>query len=590
MHGRGAERRAPRRRAAGDSALLQFAIAGLKNGAIYALVALGFTIVYAATDAINFAQGEFYMLGGMFGVFCSRGSGCRCLLAALVAVAAHAPASAWSSSSSPSGRGGTPTRSPSSSSPSAARVLLSSLARHVFGPDELSLPAVHAGAVARRSSGRPSSARRCGCGGPRARGRVALSVLLTADDVSGARCAPRRSTATRRASWASTRARLVTVSFALAAALGALAGVAVDAAHADRVRRRRERSASRASPPRSSAVSATRWRPSPAGSLLGLLESMSVAFISSTYKDAIALVVLLLVLFVRPVRSVRRHARARRCEHGCAGRRAGARVDAECGRPSLAAAVLAVPLVVTDTYLLKVLTFVGINVIVVVGLSLLFGYAGQISLGHAAFFGLGAYTCGVLTTHHGWPWRGRRRGRSRAVGARRASARAADAAPEGPLPGHGDARLRRDHGRSPSARLRLDHRRPSTASRASRSRRSAAGSCRRPPANYLLVAAVVVASTRSRPTWCASRPGRALRALHGSEAGARACGVDVSRAKVQVFAVSAGWRVSRARCTRTSSASSRRSTSALGLSIMLVAMVALGGMGSLAGAVVAARC
>lgn len=50
-------------------ALLQFLVAGLKNGSIYALVALGFTIVYAATGAINFAQGEFFMLGGMLGVF-----------------------------------------------------------------------------------------------------------------------------------------------------------------------------------------------------------------------------------------------------------------------------------------------------------------------------------------------------------------------------------------------------------------------------------------------------------------------------------------------------------------------------------------
>ena len=49
------------------SALLQFLIAGLKNGAIYSLIALGFTIVFAATGAINFAQGEFFMLGGMLG-------------------------------------------------------------------------------------------------------------------------------------------------------------------------------------------------------------------------------------------------------------------------------------------------------------------------------------------------------------------------------------------------------------------------------------------------------------------------------------------------------------------------------------------
>ncbi|MDO8987126.1 MAG: branched-chain amino acid ABC transporter permease, partial [Coriobacteriia bacterium] len=36
------------------------------------------------------------------------------------------------------------------------------------------------------------------------------------------------------------------------------------------------------------------------GLVLGLLESLSIAFLSSTYKDAISLVVLLLVLFIRP--------------------------------------------------------------------------------------------------------------------------------------------------------------------------------------------------------------------------------------------------------------------------------------------------
>ena len=42
----------------------------------------------------------------------------------------------------------------------------------------------------------------------------------------------------------------------------------------------------------------------------------------------------------------------------------------------------------------------GINSLVVIGLSLLMGYAGQISLGHAAFYGIGAYATGILTTHY----------------------------------------------------------------------------------------------------------------------------------------------------------------------------------------------
>lgn len=44
---------------------LQYLITGLYQGSIYALVALGFTIIYAVTRIINFAQGEFVMLGGM---------------------------------------------------------------------------------------------------------------------------------------------------------------------------------------------------------------------------------------------------------------------------------------------------------------------------------------------------------------------------------------------------------------------------------------------------------------------------------------------------------------------------------------------
>ncbi|HET7023128.1 MAG TPA: branched-chain amino acid ABC transporter permease [Xanthobacteraceae bacterium] len=49
--------------------LLQFAFSGLTVGAVYALVALGFTLIYNSCDVINFAQGEFVMLGGMTTVF-----------------------------------------------------------------------------------------------------------------------------------------------------------------------------------------------------------------------------------------------------------------------------------------------------------------------------------------------------------------------------------------------------------------------------------------------------------------------------------------------------------------------------------------
>jgi branched-chain amino acid transport system permease protein len=48
-----------------NSQILQYLISGITNGAIYAVIALGFTIIFNATEVINFAQGEFVMLGGM---------------------------------------------------------------------------------------------------------------------------------------------------------------------------------------------------------------------------------------------------------------------------------------------------------------------------------------------------------------------------------------------------------------------------------------------------------------------------------------------------------------------------------------------
>jgi branched-chain amino acid transport system permease protein len=65
--------------------LLQFVFSGLTVGAIYALVALGFTLIYKASDIINFAQGEFVMLGGMTTVFVAQ-AGLPLSVAALIAV------------------------------------------------------------------------------------------------------------------------------------------------------------------------------------------------------------------------------------------------------------------------------------------------------------------------------------------------------------------------------------------------------------------------------------------------------------------------------------------------------------------------
>ena len=64
---------------------LQFAMSGLTVGAVYGIVALGFTLIYNASGVMNFAQGEFVMIGGMVTV-AAVGAGVPLPLAALIAV------------------------------------------------------------------------------------------------------------------------------------------------------------------------------------------------------------------------------------------------------------------------------------------------------------------------------------------------------------------------------------------------------------------------------------------------------------------------------------------------------------------------
>lgn len=71
----------------------------------------------------------------------------------------------------------------------------------------------------------------------------------------------------------------------------------------------------------------------------------------------------------------------------------------------LGLAVLLFPFIEDNPYTLGITNLIAINAIVVLGLNLFIGYAGQISLGHAAFFGLGAYGSAILsTTYELSPW------------------------------------------------------------------------------------------------------------------------------------------------------------------------------------------
>jgi branched-chain amino acid transport system permease protein len=70
--------------------IVQFTFSGLTLGCIYALIALGFTIIFNATGIVNFAQGDFAMLGAMFSATFSTAFGLPLPLAVLLAVLAVA--------------------------------------------------------------------------------------------------------------------------------------------------------------------------------------------------------------------------------------------------------------------------------------------------------------------------------------------------------------------------------------------------------------------------------------------------------------------------------------------------------------------
>ncbi len=70
----------------GLNLIIQYIIYGITVGGIYALVALGFNIIYNATDVINFAQGEFVMLGAMIMVLLNSVLGIAMPLAFLLSI------------------------------------------------------------------------------------------------------------------------------------------------------------------------------------------------------------------------------------------------------------------------------------------------------------------------------------------------------------------------------------------------------------------------------------------------------------------------------------------------------------------------
>jgi len=277
------------------SELLQFLIAGRKRGAIYSLIALGFTIVYASTGAINFAQGEFYMLGGMLGVWFVS-AGLPVPLAALAAVACVAAFGAlFELLAVRPIADGDPLRIIMVTI--GGSVVIRQLALHLFGPDELALPPFTKGASF-KALGAAVERQTVWIWILTALAVAALAWLYRATSFGKAMRATSLQRDAARLVGVDTRF-MVTASFALAAGLGAVAGLVV----APLTQTAFNVGAGIGVKGFAAAILGGLGNPIAAvggGLILGLLESLAAGYLDPLYKDAVALVVLLGVLFLRP--------------------------------------------------------------------------------------------------------------------------------------------------------------------------------------------------------------------------------------------------------------------------------------------------
>jgi branched-chain amino acid transport system permease protein len=274
---------------------LQFLASGLTVGAIYALVALGFTLIYNASDVINFAQGEFVMLGGMVTVFATA-AGVPLPLAALIAIAAAvfvglalhrfaiAPARGASAVTSIIITIG-------------ASILLRGLAAVIFDKRFHSLPPV-AGSKPWLIGGAAILPQSVIVLAATVVIVVLLWALMTRTLVGKALLATAANRLAARLVGINTD-RMVGLSFAVSAAIGAIGGILVTPITLTSY------DVGTLLALKGFAAAMLGGMGSPLGAVLGglivgLLEAFGAGYISSAYKDAIAFLVILGVLFVMP--------------------------------------------------------------------------------------------------------------------------------------------------------------------------------------------------------------------------------------------------------------------------------------------------
>jgi len=249
------------------------------------------------------------------------------------------------------------------------------------------------------------------------------------------------------------------------------------------------------------------------------------------------------------------------------------------------AVLLVLPFVLPNSFYVDLAIRMAMNAVIVLGLNLLIGFAGQISLGHAGFLGIGAYASAALPTHLGWH-------PLLAMGAGAAAAgllAAVLARPIFKLKGHYLAMATLGLGIIINIVVRTEA-----------AWTGGPDGMPVPPLSlagfeisgdkhwYWIVAVLLSVSVWASLNLIDSPFGRALRALHGSEVASKVVGVDVIRYKVAIFVLSAVFASLMGSVTAHYVGFVTPNLADFFHSIELVTMVVIGGMASVYGSVVGA--
>lgn len=280
----------------GLDSYIQLFFSGITIGAIYAMVALGFLIIYNATGIINLAQGEFVMLGGMIAVTCHHTLHLPMPLTFVVAILAVTAIGALFELTCIH-----PVKNPSVLGlimiTIAASILFRGISMFLWGKEGHTYPPI-SGNEPIPLFGAAITPQVLWILGVIFCVLVVLFLIFKYTLFGKAMRAAAANQEAARLVGINVRS-VVLMSFAISAALGAIAGVLLT----PMTMMSFERGTPLALKGFCATVVGGLGNPVgtvAAGLLLGLIESFAAGIWSSHYKDVIALVILLLVLFIRP--------------------------------------------------------------------------------------------------------------------------------------------------------------------------------------------------------------------------------------------------------------------------------------------------